>query len=98
MRELLWKAWYAALLLVLGVLTGLFWARSIAADLQAKPVVYTNGQRNYKIRLGENEPTTLRADRIERKDGCVVFYRQERVETLACEGGVGAILVTEVYE
>ena len=64
----------------------------------AAPVGYSNGQRAYKVRLGDNEPSMLRADRIERRDGCVLFWRQDRIDTILCEGGVGTLIVTEVYE
>ena len=63
-----------------------------------KAVTYSNGQRAYKVRLGDNEPSMLRADRIERRDGCVLFWRQDRIDTILCEGGVGTLIVTEVYE
>ena len=61
-------------------------------------VPYSAGQRSYKITLGEHPSATLRADRIERKDGCVLFYRQDRIDTLLCEGMAGQLTVTEVYE
>lgn len=65
--------------------------------LASCPPRYTPGSRTYRIQIGQQEAQRLRADRIERRDGCVAFWRAERIDTLVCES-VGALVVTEVYE
>lgn len=59
---------------------------------------YSSGTRSYKIQIGDKQAQGLRADRIERKDGCVLFYRQDRLDTIICEGMGGTLFVTEVYD
>ena len=57
---------------------------------------YTYGTRHYKLLYAGNVQS-IRADRIDRRDGCVIFYREDRIDTILCET-LGTLVVTEVAD
>ena len=65
--------------------------------LQSQPPAYSPGVRNYKIFRDGKETLPLRADRLSHRDGCIEFWRADRLDTLIC-GGLADVIVTEVYE
>ncbi len=50
----------------------------------------------YRVML-DDKKIELRADSIERRDGCVIFWRHGRVDTILCEPLV-FMIVTEILE
>lgn len=51
--------------------------------------------RTYVVQIkGSDKPIELLADSIERQDGCVVFKRGSRIDTIMC-AGMDSVIVTE---
>lgn len=83
---------YTAIVIAVGLTVTLTLAY-LASDVNH----YKLPEHRYKIAVKGEQAMEMRADYIDRRDGCVLFYRDKRIDTILCEN-MEPVVVTEVYE